>query len=222
LAEKLNKKCIHFWRLDAIWGQRPNSKPVITVDTLQLSSTRFTDEPEGDDNADDLEGGAEASLESPKPKPKCNSKSAGKIESDDHNSDDAQDIPIRRNKSKARGTSTQHGRGGATEGLKRLLEVSEARKEARDEKRIKSEEAREEKRIKFEEAREEKRIKAEAKLQMHRIDSENATAARVAEIQARSNEKMAEMQQESMRMQMRMMEGIFKVMQGNGNHDATT
>ena len=85
--------------------------------------------------------------------------------------------------------------------MKRLLEASKARKEARDEKRIRAEEAREEKRIQFEEAREEKRIRADVKVQMHRIDTGNATSARVAEIQVRSNEQMTEMQQESMRMQ---------------------
>ena len=31
-------KCPHFRRLDAIWGCRPNNKPVITVDTLQPPS----------------------------------------------------------------------------------------------------------------------------------------------------------------------------------------
>jgi len=67
------------------------------------------------------------------------------------------------------------------------------------------------------EAWEEKRVKIEAAVQMHRIDSERAAAERVAEIQARSNEKIAEMQQETMRMQMQMMEGFFKVMQGRGN-----
>ena len=51
--------------------------------------------------------------------------------------------------------------------LERLLEASEARKKARDEKRI--------------------RVEAEA--QMHHIDSERATAERAAEIQARSNER---------------------------------
>ena len=105
--------------------------------------------------------------------------------------------PARHSKPKACGSSTQCGRprGGAGEGLKRLLEDGVAQKEAW----------------------EEKRVKIEAAVQMHRIDSERAAAERVAEIQARSNEKIAEMQQETMRMQMQMMEGFFKVMQGRGN-----
>ena len=143
----------------------PNSTLAITVDTLQLSSTlsRFTDEHEQDQherngNAD--EGGTtEVSLESQlNPKGKSARKSESHV--NDHNSDDTQEVPIHRNKFKACRTSTQHGRGGTTEGLKRLLEASEARKEARDEKRIKSEEA-----------REEKRIKAEEGGQLHRTDT---------------------------------------------------
>ena len=95
--------------------------------------------------------------------------------------------------------------------MKRLLEASEARKEARDGKRI----------------------KADVEVQKHRIDSEQVTAERVAEIQARSNEKIAEiqarnaeamakMQQETTRMQMQIMEGFFKFIQGQGNCDAPT
>ena len=92
-----------------------------------------------------------------------------------------------------------------------MLEGSEARKEARDEKRVKMDE---------------ERIRLEADVEMHRIDSERATAETVAEtrarsseqlaeIQARSIERMAATQQETMRMQMQM-EGLFKVMQGRG------
>ena len=54
---------------------------------------------------------------------------------------------------------------------------------------------------------------------MHRIDSERGTAERVAEIQARSNEAMAKMQQETIRIQMQMMEGFLKIMQGKGDRD---
>ena len=108
--------------------------------------------------------------------------------------------------------------------MKRLLEGSEARKEARDGKRIKVDE---------------ERMKLEADVQMRCTESERATAERVAEIQARSNEqtaeiqtrsnvqmaeiqarsneRMAEMQQETMRMQMLMMEGHFKIIQSRGS-----
>ena len=104
--------------------------------------------------------------------------------------------------------------------MERLLE---ARKEARDGKRIKVDE---------------ERMKLEADVQMLRIESERATPewvaeiqarsneqtaeiqtrsnVQMAEIQARSNERMAEMQQETMRMQMQMMEGLFKVIQSCG------
>jgi len=34
LLEVLNKKCRFFWRLDEIFGTRPNNNPVITADTL--------------------------------------------------------------------------------------------------------------------------------------------------------------------------------------------
>ena len=38
MLEKLIKKCPHFWKLDAIWGSRPNNKPVAIVETLQPPS----------------------------------------------------------------------------------------------------------------------------------------------------------------------------------------
>ena len=97
-------------------------------------------------------------------------------ENDDRDGDNSQ-VPTRRSKSKPRGPgiSSQRGRlrhkpkGGAGEGLKRLPEGSEARKEARDENPIKVDEG---------------RIKLEADVQMHRIASERATAERVALIKA--------------------------------------
>jgi hypothetical protein len=184
LVEKLNKKCLHFWKLDAIWGCRPNNKPVAAVETLQPPSestmpvdpSLLIDEiatggatgSEGDNASD--EGGASLSVTQP-----------SLPVSDDENDDgDSSQVPTtRRSKSKPRGPgiSSQRGRlrlkGGAGDGLKRLLEGSEARKEARDGKRIKVDE---------------ERMKLEADVQMHRIESERATAERVAEIQARSNE----------------------------------
>ena len=93
-----------------------------------------------------------------------------------------------------------------------MLEGSEARKEARDGKRVKVDE---------------ERMELEADVQMRRIESERDNAKRVAEIQARSNEqmaeiqarsnvRMAEIQQETMRMQMQMMKGLFKIIQSRG------
>ena len=65
--------------------------------------------------------------------------------SDDEN-DDVQVVSTHRSKSKLRGTGRRQfiGRlkGGAGDGLKRLLEGSETRKEARDGKRIKVDEER--------------------------------------------------------------------------------
>ena len=77
--------------------------------------------------------------------------------------DNGQVVPTRRRKSKLRapGISSQRGRlrlkDGAVEGLKRLLEGSEARKEARDGKRIQVDE---------------ERTKLEADAQVHCIESE--------------------------------------------------
>lgn len=34
LSEVLNRKCRFFWRLDEIFGTRPNNNPIVTVDTL--------------------------------------------------------------------------------------------------------------------------------------------------------------------------------------------
>ena len=208
-------------RLDAIWSCRPNNKPVTAVDTLLPASTvalpvlllvgkattgsAGASEGDNDDVAGDEPerlGGAKATLSlSP-----INLKS-----DDDKGGNDAHEAPTgtHRSKPRARGISTQRGRltkgpgGLGREGLKKLLEVNEARKEARDEKRIefqeardqrciKVEEARDKRRIKVEEASDERRIKVEADLQMHRVDSERATAERIAEIQARRNERMAE------------------------------
>ena len=138
-------------------------------------------------------------------------------EKGERDGDSSQESTTRRSKSKPRGPgiSSQRGlrlEGGAGERLKRLLEGSEARKEARAEKRIKIQE---------------ERIRLEAEAQMHRIESKRVTAERVAEIQARSsvqlaeiqarsNERIAAMQQETMRMQMQMMEGLFRVRQARG------
>ena len=228
----MNKKHLHFWRLDAIWGCRPNNKPVTAVETLQTSSTpafllpasgaatttvtttatasASTSEDSGDAASSEQEKlrGARATL------------SPINLRSDDYSDaigNDAQEESTNRNAGKLKACktpiATQCGgqlkvpdRLGAGEGLKRLLEINEARKEARDEKRIKAREA-----------GEEKRMKIEVDVQMHRIECEGATAERIAEIQARSNEKMVEMQQETMRMQMQMMEGFFKIMQGRDN-----
>ena len=37
-VEELNRKCPHTWKLDAIWGSRPNNKPDAVVETLQSPS----------------------------------------------------------------------------------------------------------------------------------------------------------------------------------------
>ena len=228
----MNRKCLHFWKLDAIWGSRPNNRPVAIVETLQPPSepTISVDpsllideivtggatgsEPEDGNDSDGV--GASRSVTQPL---------ASMPVSDDEN--DVQVLPTRRSRSKLRGAGrgqfTGRLKGGDGDGLKRLLEGSESRKEARDGKRIKVDE---------------ERMKLEADVQMRRIESERATAERVAEIQARSNEqtaeiqtrsnvqmaevqarsneRMAEMQQETMRMQMQMMEGLFKIIQSRG------
>ena len=198
LVERLNKKCLHFWRLDAIWGCSPsNWPPVAAVDTPRLPPA--VAQPVGGSGG----GGAKASQVS-EPRPETGGRGPVRLGSDADNDgdDDGQEAPAHRSsRPRARGASSQRGRLRG-EGLKRSLEASEGRREAWDEKRI----------------------KVEADVQIHRIDSERATAERVAEIQARSNEqvaeiqarsseKMAEMQQQTMRMQMQMMEGFFKVMQ---------
>jgi hypothetical protein len=172
----LDSKCPYFWRLDKIFG----AKPVRRHFLAELSPPSRS--------------GSEQSAQ--------NSDSDDSDDDDDNNDDENEPEERhdnRRGKSKRRGsTSAQNfirdDGTGRMKGLKRMLQANEARKEARDRKRLKS----------------------EAEVQRYRIDAETRVAEiqarsneKVAEIQARSNEKLAEMQQETMRMQMRMMEGIF-------------
>lgn len=203
LVERLNKKCLHFWRLDAIWAWSPNNKPPVAAVDMPRPPPVAAQLVSGG-------GGGEGAEPSRVSQPRPESGGRGPVglgsDADNDGDDDGQGAPAHRSRPKARGPSAQRGRLRG-EGLKRSLEASEGRREAWDEKRI----------------------KVEANVQIHRIDSERATAERVAEIQARSNEqiaeiqarsseKMAEMQQETMRMQVQMMEGFFKAMQGR---DAT-
>ena len=119
----------------------PATTPVTTVDTLQSPSllvggTAIGSASEGDDDAASDEGSAEAFQESRR----SANESPINLGSDDDNDGDNspnQGAPTRRSKPKARGTSAQRERlrGGAGEGLKRLLESTVAQKEARNEKR---------------------------------------------------------------------------------------
>ena len=138
MVEKLNKRCLYFWKLDAIWGSRPNNKPVAVVETLQPPSESIIpvdpsllideiatggatgSEPEDHNGSD----GAGASRSETQP-----SMPVSDDENDDGNND--QVVPTRRSKSKRRGAGRGQitGRivkGGVGDGLKRLLEGSEA------------------------------------------------------------------------------------------------
>lgn len=101
------------------------------------------------------------------------------------------------------------------ESLKRLLETNETHREARENKRIKSDVDIQRYLIDAETRRAE--ILAKSNERMAEIQARSSE--KVAEMQARSNEKISEMQQETVRLQMRMMEACLKLSNRRGLAD---